>query len=104
MCVLDRLADFRGLPDAIVTDNGPEFTGNALDQWAYKNKVKLHFITPGKPIENAFVENFNGKFRDECLNQNWFTSLDDARRKIENWRWDYNHQRLHSALDYKTPV
>jgi len=102
--VLNRLADFRDLPDAIVSDNGPEFTSKALDQWAYEKGVKLHFITPGKPTENAFVESFNGKLRDECLNQNWFTSLDDARRKIENWRWDYNHQRPHSALNNLTPV
>jgi putative transposase len=85
-------------------DNGPEFTSKALDQWAYEHDVKLHFITPGKPTENAFIESFNGKFRDECLNQNWFKSLDDARKKIDNWRWDYNNERPHSALNYQTPV
>ncbi len=96
--VLDRLAGQRGLPQTLVVDNGPEFAGKALDLWAHQNKVHLHFIRPGRPIENAFVESFNGRFRDECLNQHWFTSLADARAKIEAWRDDYNAQRPHSAL------
>lgn len=84
-------------------DNGPEFAGKALDAWAYRMVVKLHFIRPGKPIENAFVESFNGKFRVECLNENWFIDLSDARRKIEAWRIDYNRHRPHSSLRNRTP-
>ncbi len=101
--VLDRLAFLRGLPEAITIDNGPEFTSNALDEWAYRNKVKLDFIRPGKPIENTYIESFNGKLRDECLNDNWFLSFDDAREIIETWRLDYNRQRPHSSLDNMTP-
>jgi putative transposase len=101
--VLDRLAVIRGLPQTIVVDNGPEFTSRALDAWAYEHGVQLHFIQPGKPVQNAYVESFNGKFRDECLNQNWFTSLDDAQAKIEAWRRDYNGTRPHSALGNLTP-
>ena len=74
-----------------------------MDQWAYRNGVALHFIDPGKPVQNAFIESFNGKFRDECLNQSWFTSLEDARRIIEAWREDYNTVRPHSSLGYRTP-
>jgi len=102
--VLDRLAFLRGLPEAITIDNGPEFTSNALDEWAYRNNVKLDFIRPGKPIENAYIESFNGKFRDECLNDNWFLSLEDARKIIEAWRIDYNRHRPHSSLDNLTPM
>jgi putative transposase len=91
--VLDRLAEIRGLPRAIVVDNGPELISKALDEWAYRNGVRLAFIEPGKPVQNAFVESFNGKFRDECLNEHWFTSLHDARRTIEKWRIDYNSNR-----------
>jgi len=101
--VLDKLAFLRGLPEAITIDNGPEFTSNALDEWAYRNNVKLDFIRPGKPIENAYIESFNGKLRDECLNDNWFLSLDDARETIEAWRMDYNRQRPHSSLDNMAP-
>jgi putative transposase len=101
--VLDDLALTRGLPEVLVMDNGPEFTSRALDQWAYRNDVRLEFIRPGKPIENAFVESFNGKFRDECLNENWFLDLNDARRKIERWRLDYNSERPHSSLGQRTP-
>ena len=81
--VLDRTVASRGRPKRILTDNGPEFTGKALDRWAYEHRVKLEFIEPGKPTQNAFVESFNGTVRDECLNENWFLSLDDARRIIE---------------------
>jgi putative transposase len=102
--VLDRLAFLRGLPEAITIDNGPEFTSNALDEWAYRNNVKLDFIRPGKPIENAYIESFNGKFRDECLNDNWFLSLEDARKIVEAWRIDYNRHRPHSSLDNLTPM
>jgi len=102
--VLDRLGETRGLPEAIVVDHGPEFAGKALDVWAYENGVRLEFIRPGKPVENAFVESFNGKFRDECLNENWFTDLADARKKIEAWRQDYNLTRPHSSLGNLTPA
>jgi putative transposase len=101
--VLDRLAETIGLPDTLVMDNGPEFSGRALDTWAYARGVQLRFIRPGKPIENAFVESFNGKFRDECLNEHWFASVAEARALIEAWRIDYNSVRPHSALHGATP-
>jgi putative transposase len=103
--VLERVAAERGgLPTAIVLDNGPEFAGRALDAWAYTKGITLAFIRPGKPIENAFVESFNGRFRDECLNEHWFTSLADARQIIEGWRRDYNQTRPHSSLGGLTPA
>ncbi len=102
--VLDRVAAKRGLPEAIVLDNGPEFRGRALAAWSEERGVRLEFIQPGKPIQNAYVESFNGRLRDECLNANWFTSLNDARRKIEEWRQDYNQQRPHSSLAYLSPA
>ena len=77
--VLDKLTETRGLPEIITIDNGPEFIGKALDAWAYHKGVKLNFIRPGKPIENAYAESFNGRLRDECLNTNWFLSLKEAR-------------------------
>jgi putative transposase len=101
--VLDRLAETVGLPEILVMDNGPEFSGRALDTWAYARGVQLRFIRPGKPIENAFVESFNGKFRDECLNEHWFASVAEARALIEAWRVDYNTVRPHSALQGATP-
>ena len=101
--VLDRLRLGRGLPERIVIDNGTEFTSKALDQWAYENKVVLHFITPGRPMENGYIESFHGKFREECLNEHWFLTLDDARETIESWRIDYNQVRPHSSLGYLTP-
>lgn len=101
--VLKKLSLFHGLPEAIVLDNGPEMISYVLDQWAYENNVKLMFIQPGKPCQNGFTESFNGKFRDECLNMNWFNDLPDARRKIEKWRVDYNDVRIHSSLNYLTP-
>jgi putative transposase len=101
--VLERLADTRGLPHEIILDNGPEMIGKTLDQWAWRNSVRLHFIDPGKPTQNAFIESFNGRFRDECLNQHWFLDLADARQIIEAWRIDYNSSRPHSALGYATP-
>jgi putative transposase len=101
--LLDRLAGTHGLPELIVVDNGPEFAGKALDVWAYKNGVQLHFIRPGKPVENPYIESFNGKFRDECLNENWFVDLEDAKTKIETWRLDYNRVRPHSCLGDLTP-
>jgi putative transposase len=102
--VLERLVVERAAPKSIVIDNGPEFTGRALDAWAYRRRVHLAFIRPGRPVENAHVESFNGRLRDECLNQSWFTSLVDARASIEAWRVDYNEQRPHSALGHETPT
>ena len=101
--VLERLAEIRGLPEIITVDNGPEFAGKALDEWAYRKGIKLDFIRPGKPIENAFAESFNGRLRDECLNDNWFLSLKHAREVIEAWRIDYVEVRPHGALKGQTP-
>jgi len=101
--VLDRLREERGKPGAIQVDNGTEFTSRVVDQWAYQNEVALHFIERGKPTQNAFIESFNGKFRDEWLNQNWFVDLREARELIEAWRVDYNTVRPHSSLGYQTP-
>ena len=101
--VLDRLAEIRGLPEVITVDNGPEFSGRAMDEWAFRRGVKLNFIRPGKPIENAFAESFIGRLRDECLNQNWFTTINEARDIIEEWRIDYNGVRPHSSLGNLSP-
>lgn len=101
--VLDRVVEERGVPSSIVVDNGPEFAGRALDAWATRRAIQLRFIDPGKPIQNAFVESFNGRFRDECLNQHWFCSLGEAREVIEAWRVDYNSVRPHSSLGHQTP-
>jgi putative transposase len=102
--VLDAITAQRGrYPDEIIIDNGPEFISKVLDAWAYQHGVKLHFIRPGKPMENGHCESFNGRFREECLNQNWFLDLEDARRKIAAWLADYNAVRPHSSLDYLTP-
>jgi putative transposase len=101
--VLDRAARFRGYPKAIRTDQGPEFTSHVMDQWAYDNGVKLKLIQPGKPTQNAYIESFNGKFRDECLNEHWFQSIDHARVIIQDWKTDYNENRPHSMLGYQTP-
>lgn len=102
--VLDEAARFRGYPKAIRTDQGPEFTGNALDQWAHQRGVQLKMIAAGKPTQNAFIESFNGKFRDECLNEHWFTSLAHARAVIADWRRYYNEQRPHTSLNDLTPT
>lgn len=101
--VLDRLVAARGKPRSIVVDNGPEFRGRALDAWAHEHGVALVFIRPGKPVDNAYVEAFNGRLRDECLNQHWFLNLNDARLRIELWRKAYNTARPHSALKRMTP-
>jgi putative transposase len=101
--VLNRIAYKEGLPEVITIDNGPEFIGKALDAWAYQRGIHLRFIRHGKPVESAYIESFNGKFRDECLNDNWFMSLDHARQAIETWRLDYNNKRPHSSLNYMTP-
>jgi len=100
---LNRLKFTRGLPKTIQVDNGPEFISKALDKWAYEHGITLWFSRPGKPQDNALVESFNGSFRDECLNVNWFLSLEDARKKIETWRLEYNNWRPHSSLDNLTP-
>lgn len=102
--VLDRLAETRGLPEVLVMDNGPEFTSKAMLIWAKLRGVRLHHIEPGKPNQNAFVESFNGTFRNECLNQNWFLSIQEARGVIENWRVEYNAERPHSSIGKMTPV
>ena len=101
---LEELGTRRGYPRQLMMDNGPEFTGSALDAWAYTRDVRLHFIDPGKPSQNGYIESFNGKLRDECLNEHWFVSVADARRLIEDWRTDYNTCRPHSALGYLTPI
>jgi putative transposase len=103
VAVLDQLAKTHGLPQSITVDNGPEFTGKSLHNWAQQNNVKLNFIAPGKPTQNAFIESFNGKFRNECLNENWFTTLNEARRLIESWRQEYNQIRPHSSLGRMPP-
>jgi putative transposase len=101
---IDRMAIERGLPEAIVVDNGPGFRSRALAAWSEERGVRLEFIQPGKPVQNAYIESFNGRLRDECLNANWFTSLSDARRKIEIWRKNYNERRPHSSLNYLPPA
>lgn len=101
--VLERLREMRGLPLSITVDNGPEFAGKVLDAWAYEVGITLSFIRPGKPVENAYIESFNGRFRDECLNEHWFVSLRHAKHLIESWRIEYNTERPHSSLGYLTP-
>jgi putative transposase len=101
--VLDRLVWFNGMPEIITVDNGPEFIGKALDAWAYRHGVKLVFNRPGKPVDNIYIESFNGRLRDECLNMNWFMSLDHARKLIDEWRDDYHSIRPHSGLGQLTP-
>lgn len=102
--VLERLREMRGLPGSITVDNGPEFAGKVLDAWAYEVGVTLSFIRPGRPVENACIESFNGRFRDECLNEHWFVSMRRAKRLIEDWRIEYNTERPHSSLGYLAPV
>lgn len=101
---LEGLRLFRGLPHAITVDNGTEFCSRKLDTWAYQHGVKLDFIRPGKPTENGYIESFNGKLRDECLNTEIFFTLEDARQKLERWRKDYNEHRPHSALGGLSPI
>ena len=101
--VLERLKENGGIPKFIKVDNGPEFISLALDKWASDNNVGLYFSRRGKPTDNANIESFNGKFRDECLNVQWFTTLEMAKRICEEWRKDYNEERPHSSLAYKTP-
>jgi putative transposase len=101
--VLERLGKSFGLPKSIRVDNGTEFSSKVMDEWAYRRGIKLEFSRPGKPTDNGYIESFNGKLRQECLNQNWFTSIEEARQEIEKWRVEYNEYRPHSALGNETP-
>jgi putative transposase len=100
---MKQLSHERGLPQRISCDNGSEFSGGLMDLWAYTNHVQIDFNRRGKPTDNAIVESFNGKFREECLNVHWFDSVEDAKEKIDAWRWDYNEHRPHRSLDGLTP-
>lgn len=100
---LDRVIEQRGRPKALRCDNGPEFTSRHLLAWCEDKGIRLIHIQPGRPMQNGHVESFNGRFRDECLNANWFRNLNDARRRIEEWRLTYNSERPHSSLGYQTP-
>jgi putative transposase len=102
--ILDKISHHRGLPERIRVDNGPEFVSKALDNYSYLNNIKLKFSRPGRPVDNAYIESFNGSLRDECLNTNWFLSIEDAREKLEAWRRDYNEFRPHSSLGNMTPA
>ncbi len=101
---LNRITAQRGLPKTIKTDNGSEFISKEMDKWVYERGVELDFSRPGKPTDNARVESFNGRLRQECLNAHWFLSIDDAKAKIAAWWIDYNEARPHSALDWSTPT
>ena len=101
--VLEQVQQRHGTPQLIRVDNGSEFRSKALDLWASLNKVKLEFIEPGKPTQNGQIESFNGRFRAECLDQEWFTSLQEAREIVEEWRLSYNGRRPHSSLGYLPP-
>lgn len=101
---LSQLLEQRQAPSSITCDNGTEFTSKAMFFWSKKTKIKLNFIQPGKPTQNAFVESLNGKFRDGCLNQHWFRNLDEAKIEVDQWRYHYNYERPHSSLNYLTPV
>ena len=92
------------LPNTLGCDNGPEFSSQHFDQWAHARGIALVFITPGKPVENCYIESFNGRLRDECLNESWFVNLADAQRTIEAWRIEYNVARPHSGLANRTPA
>jgi putative transposase len=100
---MNHLEYARGVAQRISCDNGSEFSGGQMDLWAYTHKVQMDFNRPGKPTDNATVESFNGKFRDECLNTHWFESIPDAKKKIDAWRWDYNEHPPHRSLEGLTP-
>lgn len=102
--VLERLIDERGLPENVRSDNGPEFTSRRMLGWAEERKINLVHIQPGRPMQNGHVESFHGRLRDECLNANWFRTMKDVRRTLDNWRQEYNCERPHSALAYRTPA
>jgi putative transposase len=95
---LSDLLVHRESPNVILSDNGTEFTSHAILKWSQENQISWQYIQPGKPMQNGYIESFNGKLRDECLNENWFLSIKDARKIIENWRWDYNEHRPHTSL------
>jgi putative transposase len=101
--VLEELIRRRGPPEVITVDNGTEFTSNHFDVWAFARRIRIDYIRPGKPVENAWIESFNGRLRDECLNAHWFETLDEARTRVEDWRRDYNEARPHSALADQAP-
>jgi len=101
---LDQVAANWGYPKTITVDNGPEFISNVLDQWAHAHGAHLHFSRPGKPVDNAFIESFNGRLRDECLNTNWFYGLEHAREVVNEWIEDYNERRPHGSLAGLTPA
>jgi putative transposase len=103
VAALKRATRRHSCPEVIQVDNGSEFRSQVLDAWAFEHHVKLDFIRPGKPVDNCFIESFNARLRDECLNANVFVSLADARRKIESWRVDYNEHRPHSSLGNRSP-
>jgi transposase InsO family protein len=102
--ILDEICAQRGKPAVIRTDNGPEFTGKAMLTWAHRSGINLRLIEPGKPNQNAYIESFNGRLRDECLNEHWFTSLAHARAVIETWRREYNEERPKKSLGGQTPA
>ena len=102
--VLEKIISERGQPEVIQVDNGSEFTSNHFDAWSYLRGIQIDFIRPGKPVENAYIESFNGRLRDECLNAEWFSSLEDARRSIKLWQQEYNTERPHSALGDLSPA
>ena len=104
VAALEAVTQQRGHPGSIRVDNGPEFISKSLDWWAYFNGVQLDFSRPGKPTDNAYIESFNGRVRQECLNQHWFLSLEDAQERVDDWRRDYNEQRPHSSLGNRTPA
>jgi len=101
---LEPLVRQRGAPRSITVDNGSEFASRVMDAWAYRHGIQLDFIRPGKPVENGFIESFNGRLRDECLTVEVFFTLDDVRERLARWREDYNHQRPHSSLQDETPA
>ena len=101
--MLDQLIELRGKPESLLPDNGPEFAGSILDSWTYERNIDHQFIEPGKPNQNAYVESFNSKGRDECLNEHWWRTVDHARNEIEDWRNDYNTVRPQSSLNNQTP-
>lgn len=101
--ILEEVTERRAAPKSIRVDNGPEFISKSLDWWAYFNEVRLEFSRPGKPTDNALIESFNGSVRQECLNEHWFISLEDAQEKLDAWRHDYNHDCPHSSLGNVSP-
>lgn len=104
VATLNRIAAKRGAPRRVYCDNGSEFSGRLVDLWAYANKVTLEFSRPGKPTDNAFIESFNGSFRDECLNAHWFDDLTDARVKMQAWQDDYKESQPHRSLNDLSPL